>query len=202
VRGGGTNSSNGFLQVSDRVVASGVGNSNSSNTGGRGIRGAPAPIYIIGQSYGGGIIFYIDGTGQHGLISATTDQSASIEWITGGSTQTTANGNTLTAIGTGQANTNFMIAQTGYTGGAAQVCDDYTVTVDGVTYSDWFLPSQNELIQMYVQKTVIGNMASSGYWCSSEYNATLAWRKDFGSGDNYAAGKGDNSAWVRAIRAF
>jgi hypothetical protein len=33
------------------------------------------PTYNIGQSYGGGIIFYIDSTLQHGLIVASVDQS-------------------------------------------------------------------------------------------------------------------------------
>ena len=36
--------------------------------------------YYIGQSYGGGIIFYIDGTGQHGYISAASDQSGGETW--------------------------------------------------------------------------------------------------------------------------
>lgn len=31
------------------------------------------PSYHIGQSYGGGVIFYIDATGQHGLIADITD---------------------------------------------------------------------------------------------------------------------------------
>jgi hypothetical protein len=58
-------------------------------------------IYSIGQSFQGGKIFYIDGTGEHGLIAATVDQSTGIAWITGGSTQSTTNGNTSTALGTG-----------------------------------------------------------------------------------------------------
>jgi hypothetical protein len=191
-----------YLQVSDRYDAAYNYAVRNLYHCGRGVRTASVFAPVIGQTYGGGIIFYIDGTGQHGLIAATTDQTGSIEWITGGSTQTTANGNTSTAFGTGHANTNYMIAQTGYTGGAAKVCDDYSVTVDLVTYSDWFLPSQNELIEMYLQKAIIGNLASSGYWSSSEYNATTAWRKDIGSGGEYYATKSATSAWVRAIRSF
>ncbi len=37
--------------------------------------GTISSVPIIGQSYQGGIVFYIDGTGHHGLIAATSDQS-------------------------------------------------------------------------------------------------------------------------------
>ena len=69
-----------------------------------------------------------DGKVDIGLICAVEDQSAAINWILGGDTQSTANGNTSTAIGTGQTNTNAMMNQAGYTGGAAQVAEDYSVT--------------------------------------------------------------------------
>lgn len=40
--------------------------------------------YTIGQSFGGGKIFYIDGTGKHGLIVAPNDQSLSaVFWDNG-----------------------------------------------------------------------------------------------------------------------
>ena len=60
------------------------------------------PAYIIGQSYGGGIIFYIDGTGQHGLISATTDQSTGAPWGCSG-----------TLIGTGMT-LSLMVTMIGF----------------------------------------------------------------------------------------
>src|SRR5437764_13415121 len=33
-----------------------------------------------GESFGGGLVFYVDGTGRHGLISVETDQSTGIAW--------------------------------------------------------------------------------------------------------------------------
>ena len=36
--------------------------------------------HIIGESYGGGIIFYVTPNGQHGLIAETQDQSTSSNW--------------------------------------------------------------------------------------------------------------------------
>jgi hypothetical protein len=48
------------------------------------------PTLTIGQSYQGGIIFWLDATGQHGLIAATADQSASMRWYAGTNTYTMA----------------------------------------------------------------------------------------------------------------
>ena len=72
-----------------------------------------------------------------------------------------------------------MMSQVGYTGGAAKVCNDYTITVNGIIYSDWFLPSKDELNQMYTNKAAINSAAAANsgsnfsdyyYWSSTEYN--------------------------------
>ena len=89
----------------------------------------------IGQSYQGGIIAYIDSTGQHGLIAATADQSEGIQWYNGTNIVTGATG---TAIGTGLTNTNAIIAAQGSGSYAASIARDY----NGGGYTDWFLPSQ------------------------------------------------------------
>jgi hypothetical protein len=181
--------------------------------------------YAIGDSYGGGIVAYIlqdngiepddpgyvDGE-QHGLIAATADQSTGIAWITGVdtetglSTQTTwvnglGDGGTSTDYGTGQANTNAMMVQTGYTGGAAKVCDIYSITVGSITYDDWYLPSKDELNKLYLNKGTIGGFANIEYWSSSEDSAYLAWSQYFDNGYqlNYLK---SNALRVRAVRAF
>ena len=71
------------------------------DTGGGGSN--PTVIYAIGDTgpSGVGIVFYVTDGGLHGLEAAPSDQSTSQVWIEGGSTQTTENGNTSTAIGTG-----------------------------------------------------------------------------------------------------
>ncbi|MBA7534930.1 hypothetical protein ES705_27180 [subsurface metagenome] len=173
-----------------------------------------APLKV-GDSYGGGIVAYTDGTG-HGLIAATEDQSDGIAWITGGDTPTTLNGNTSTDYGTGQANTNAMMNQIDYDGGAAKVCNEYSITVGSVTYDDWFLPSRDELFKLYRNKVAIGGFADSElcsyYWSSSEVegDAFSAWIQDFYDGGlviNYPCGSLKSSEWVntfqvRAVRAF
>jgi len=148
--------------------------------------------FFIGQSYGGGIIFYIDGTGQHGLISASSDQNSGAQWgCTGGLI------GTFTTIGAGQANTTSIVYGCSQLGIAAKVCDD--LVLNG--YSDWFLPSKDELNVMYQEKSVIGGFFNSSYWSSSENYASYAWFQNFlngvpGAGNKYSIYR------VRAVRAF
>ena len=116
----------------------------------------------IGDYRDGGIVFYLRWKWR-GLIAAfLRDQSTRLEWILGGSTQTTANGGTSASIGQGQTNTTAMMGQVGYTGGAAKVCNDYTITVNGIIYNDWFLPSKDELNQM--SKYRQGKTGIRKYW--------------------------------------
>jgi len=157
---------------------------------------------VIGASYGGGIVFYIlqsgdpgyDANVQHGLIAATTDQSTGIQWFNGTYVQT---GCTATYIGTGQFNTTTIVNVQGAGSYATKLCND--LTLNG--YDDWFLPSKDELNELYLNRGVIGGFASSYYWSSSEDVAKYAWGQYFGSGgqDTY---KTFNTFRVRAVRAF
>jgi hypothetical protein len=152
------------------------------------------PSFYIGENYGGGIIFYIDSTGLHGLISATSDQSTyKAPW----GCQGTLIGGTGTAIGTGDANTEAIVAGCPTIGIAAQICD--TLVLNG--YSDWFLPSKDELNQMYIQKNLINMNNTNEYWSSSEYDATRAWCQIFLNGVQGTCLK-DDLCCVRAVRAF
>ena len=173
------------------------------------------PNVAVGDLLQGGVVYYVaptptdldgDGKVDIGLICAVEDQSAAIEWILGGASQTTENGNTSTAIGTGQTNTTAMMNQAGYTGGAAQVADDYSVTDNGVTYNDWFLPSLEELNEMYSQKNSIEAAAGvtpfgANYWSSSEYDSNIAKSVNMSSGDDIDTNK-NAQLNVRAIRTF
>ena len=146
----------------------------------------------IGDSYQGGKVAYIDGTGIHGLIAATADQVSS-EWGCYGTAISGADG---TAIGTGNQNTIDIMAGCATAGIAARICGDL---VEG-GYSDWYLPSKDELNQLYINKTAIGGFRTSYYWSSSEYGAYHAWLQGFA---NY---QGIYSKfypyYVRAVRAF
>jgi uncharacterized protein YjdB len=162
----------------------------------------PAPV-AVGDSYGGGIVAYIlvngdtgyDPSVQHGLIAATADQSTGIQWYNGSFVATGATG---TAIGTGQANTTAIVTIQGAGSYAAQLCNDLTVGV----YTDWFLPSKDELDKLYINKVAIGGFTISSYWSSSERDADYAWFQNFDSGNQGYDGKQNFPYRVHAVRAF
>jgi hypothetical protein len=158
----------------------------------------------IGNSYQGGIVAYIlvsgdpgyDANTQHGLIAATSDQGFGIRWYNGVFTTTGATG---TAIGTGLANTNAIIANQGATSTsyAAGLARSYT----GGGYTDWYLPSKDELNKLFLNKTDIGGFGGYYYWSSTEDDGNNAWDQDLNDGSQYSDNK-FNQLSVRAIRAF
>ena len=157
--------------------------------------------HYIGESYGGGIVFYVYAYGQHGLIAAATDQSAGIRWYGGSNTNTSAK---TDGVGAGLNNTSIIIANQGPVDGnafAATVCNEYSVIVGGVTYGDWYLPAKYELNLLYLQKNAVGSMANSIYWSSTEANISIAWTQNFDGGTQFPVIK-STSYHVRAIRAF
>ncbi len=158
-------------------------------------------VHFIGESYGGGIVFYVYDNGQHGLIAATADQSPGIRWYGGTNTNTRARAD---GVGAGLKNTAIIIANQGPVDGnafAATVCNEYSVTVAGVTYGDWYLPSKHELNLLFLQKTVVGGFAIDNYWSSSEYANNFAWGQNFSIGLQFDATK-NSPYYVRAVRAF
>jgi hypothetical protein len=160
-----------------------------------------AKAHSIGNSYGGGIVFYVYDNGQHGLIAATADQNSGIRWDAGTNTNTMAYAD---GVGAGKANTAIIIANQGYGDGvtyAARICNEYSITVGGVTYSDWYLPSKFELNLLYLQKAVVGGLANTYYWSSTEYDYIYPWLQSFYNGHQTNGGK-SSVCYVRAIRAF
>lgn len=173
------------------------GGSDKSDGGGD----APEVTYAIGDTGpGGGIVFYITDGGLHGLEVSISDQSSGIRWYNGYNTITAAS---AIVIGSGSANTETILAAQGdteisYAAGIALTCSDGG-------YSDWFLPSKNELNLMYTNlKNAVpslGGFAGNYYWSSSEYNADTVWMQDFSNGNQVNEGKA-SALHVRAIREF
>jgi len=167
----------------------------------------------VGDFYGGGVVFYIFESGDtgyvvgetHGLIAAVENQSSGIQWYNGSNVVT---GATAVAVGMGSANTDAIITaqgapETSYAAGLARA---YT----GGGYTDWYLPSKDELNKMYENRATINTTAASNsgsnfsennYWSSTEYDNDNAWRRSFKFDNrNYVIKIATSS--VRAVRAF
>ena len=152
----------------------------------------------VGDSYQGGIIFYLSGTfpDQYGLVCAPNDQGTSVPWYSQGYIYY---GITGTVIGSGQTNTSSLVSILGNGNFAARFCDD--LVLNG--YDDWFLPSRDELELMYtnLKKNGFGNFTNSCYWSSSEYDYLNAYAQYFSSGRQSYNNK-FHSYSIRAVRVF
>ncbi|HAT1815640.1 TPA: DUF1566 domain-containing protein [Legionella pneumophila] len=181
---------------------------------------ASQTLHHVGESYHGGIIFWVDESRQHGLIASKIDVTEEgIQWRNG------ASGNKITnargdGIGSGETNTRLIIAsqtidnQKGRF--AALLASQFQVQADGITpcktpianqgvcYGGWYLPSAFELQLMHTNLRV-GNRASFApdfYWTSTEASASNAWLINFSSGELVASDKANTMGRVRAISRF
>jgi len=157
-----------------------------------------AARHFIGERFGGGIIFYLDLAGRHGLIVTPSDFEEPAVW----SRKDTLNGAKDTALGAGVANTRKIVKVQGFPlfevdGYAALECTG--LNLNG--YQDWYLPSLGELNIMYQNKTIVGGFMQFSYWSSSEANSTEAWLKNFNSGVAVLQPKSASYAF-RPIRKF
>ena len=127
----------------------------------------------------GGLIFYINPSsavdGWKYLEAAPSDQTSRF-WGAG----TDVAGAAGTAIGTGKQNTLDIIAGDASADKAADECANLSISNGGVTFDDWFLPSKDELDQMYtnLKNAGVGGFSTAIYWSSSEDSATAAWGKN------------------------
>ena len=157
------------------------------------------PPPAAGDSYGGGKIFYIFQPGDpgyvagqyHGLIAATSDTQGyrvfgCRGWPAG----------TRTALGTGAANTTTLLgcSESNFAAKLARAVRDGG-------YSDWYLPSKDELNKLYLNRNLVGNFIENTYWSSSEVIPEYAWYQSFSDGSQNADDKNGQKG-IRAIRSF
>lgn len=171
-----------------------------------------AQIYVlnvreIGDFAFGGIIFSMNGAGTAGLVCTISDLNGgnTTIWNNGTNISTGATG---TAIGTGPSNTSKIVNSQGQGTYAAALCANLTLN----NFSDWYLPSIDELGAMYANRAVInatavavgGTNFSTLIWSSSEQvgNVNNAYIYIFVNGQSPSLNAKANMAHVRAVRSW
>jgi hypothetical protein len=176
--------------------------------------------YSIGDVVNGGAVFWVDSTGQHGLVAAFSDAGTwtdGVDWgcydtdLPNVSNVSSFNGGNPVGVGAeigdGFNNTNDILRD----------CPNPPAALAARDLGDqWFLPSAKELNQMYLNKSTLeaipGFNAFSAdnqhwYWSSTETGAANAWRQRFSDGTQNSLKKNEGSATgqikcnVRAVRA-
>jgi hypothetical protein len=168
--------------------------------------------YQIGdRGPAGGFVFYVTDGGLHGLEAAPVDQSTG----TWGCDGDDVSGAVDTDIGTGAQNTDAIVSSecNGGSPDAALAATGYELN----GYSDWFLPSKDELNLMWTNladsdgdssnpgpadPNNVGGFAINYYWSSSQSSDGLAWYQYFDDGIQVGSAIKDNTLRVRAVRAF
>ena len=165
---------------------------------------ATSATYSIGDVVNGGVVFWLDSTGQHGLVCSFSDYPTSIEWGCYGidlpnvpNVPSYPPNGVGAEIGDGFNNTNNILKD----------CPTAPAALAARSYGpDWFLPSAKELNQMYINKTTLEGVSGftafrNFYWSSTEVDDNTAWLPDLGNGSQYSLNK-DITGSVRAVRAF
>ena len=167
-------------------------------------------VYSIGDTGpAGGKIFITPSTSGNTTgkyFEASPSASEVIrKWASPANINTEVSGAQGIAIGTGAQNTIDIVAQSGNVAEscAAAYASDYSVN----GYSDWFLPSQDEIVKLYESKALIGGLGNATYWSSTESDngaAVILYSSVNAevNGTTSEYNKNNDPVYVRAVRSF
>lgn len=208
--------------VMQKVEGGNPASQNYVQENGGGGSSSPSPKYQIGQYAEGGVVFWLDASGQHGLVCSIEDMNSSVamKWSVNYAsdlTNSVADGvvfgldNNANITTLGKINTALIVAQNGVYNSssnayAAGACAAYAYG----GYTDWYLPCLAELRLIEARRQVIyttsqayggAGLRSNDYWSSSESFYNAAWGLSLSAGNqlNYTKGV---TCFVRAVRAF
>jgi hypothetical protein len=191
------------------TISGGCGAGYYSYNGTKWLKLASNTTHYLGEFYAGGNVFWLDETGEHGLVAAMADvgPSAGAPWSCTPYKITGANADGVYA---GKYNTDKIVAAHGAGSYAAVLCRDYRYNFGNVFYTDWYLPSKFELNLMYVNRALLApfNYSYGVYWSSTEgtQDAVLqAFDQVFLTGSGSGLQDESPKEWgdqVRCIRKF
>jgi len=161
---------------------------------------------------GGGVVFYVldpsvksrwhyleaspenwnDGESDPKSLWCNNDKTFVKSSLTGNTPAKTV---TSSLVGSGAKNTQSILATC--SNGAANVSAAYR----GGGFNTWYLPSKEELINMYKNRDAIGGFESGAYWSSTEAAANYSEAQSFINGTQLFTHK-CCPRYVRPIRAF
>ena len=155
----------------------------------------------------GGIIFITPDTvgNSTGMYFEAAPSASQVQrsWATGGNQSSAVSGADATAIGFGSQNTIDIVAQSGNVSATSAAA--YASGYEYGGFSDWFLPSLDELQELYAIEDLdpgtIPGLLGSNYWSSTEHSATQAKYENLGDGGQGFSAK-SNALYVRPVRAF
>lgn len=144
----------------------------------------------IGDRIGGGVVFWVNAAKTHGYIVNMSNIGTNTEKF-GPEVNPSDAAGTSQSMGSGSVNTQNIIKKFNALQSAnnwpewqgvkiaAQLCADHTVTDGTSAYTDWFLPSREELIEVFKVKNMLAekgvNIPANNYWTSSEADGNAGW---------------------------
>jgi len=166
--------------------------------------------YAVGDiGPGGGTVFHVDSEGFacgetlsdvcHHLEAAPADADVERRWAETAYESVVADGADDPSVGAGLRNTTGLLAQ-GSTDPATSAAA-YAAAYDLNGFDDWYLPSKDELFELYAKREAVHADGGANYWSSTGYDLNTAWVQSFVDGPQYRQLK-FSSAIVRPIRAF
>ncbi|KYP16595.1 hypothetical protein [Flavihumibacter sp. CACIAM 22H1] len=176
----------------------------------------------VGAEIGGGIVYYVESNKIHGYIVHKENLGTATESFGPGLALSGAVG-TSRSMGSGKSNTAKLVTKMAAfrqnnnswntKKAAFELCDELTVGAGNDSYADWFLPSQEELIELFKVKDMLwskgAGLPANNYWSSSEGDGDAAgWSAfyvNFYEPVNIVSGFVDKEGWkigIRPVRYF
>ncbi|GHU42845.1 hypothetical protein FACS1894190_12650 [Spirochaetia bacterium] len=160
------------------------------------------PFEMGDEGPAGGTIIYDNTDHSEGndwdYLEAAPEDLEAFAWASEGKTTTPLTGPFSKGIGSGKENTRLILAEDS-NAPAAKAASEY----EHNGFSDWFLPSIDELDLIYANTEVIkGGFDGNFYWSSNQTDRYTACYQDFAEGTPHYDGSKDDAYHVRPVRAF